>query len=211
MLGFFPLGVSPYGCHDLAGNVWEWTRSESADYPYPAVGTEACAQREGGDAAVCVLRGGAFGNNPAFVRCAVRAKQDGDEIEARHTAGTSRHLRKICSLKKISPFLLPVSQLEGILTDQSWKAIEAPVGSVGDSYDNALGETINGLYKAEVIHKRAPGKWSEVEFATSVWVDWFNNRRQLEPIGNIPLAEYEKLVLNHVLKTKMCQRHHERI
>jgi hypothetical protein len=60
------------------------------------------------------------------------------------------------------------------------------VGSVGDSYDNALAETINGLYKAEVIHRRGPWRsFDAVEFATLEWVDWFNNRRLLEPIGNI--------------------------
>ena len=63
--------------------------------------------------------------------------------------------------------------------------IEPSVGSVGDSYDNALAETINGLYKAEVIHRRGPWRTFEaVEFATLEWVDWFNNRRLLEPIGN---------------------------
>ena len=66
------------------------------------------------------------------------------------------------------------------------------VGSVGDSYDNALAETINGLFKAEVIHRRGPWRNLEaVEFATLEWVDWFNNRRLLEPIGNIPPAEAE--------------------
>ncbi|VTZ51659.1 hypothetical protein MPC4_440007 [Methylocella tundrae] len=66
------------------------------------------------------------------------------------------------------------------------------VGSVGDSYDNALAETINGLYKAEVIWRRGPWRSFEaVEFATLEWVDWFNNRRLLEPIGNIPPAEAE--------------------
>lgn len=65
--------------------------------------------------------------------------------------------------------------------------IEASVGSVGDSYDNALAETINGLYKTEVIRHRSPWKnIDEVEYATLDWVDWFNNRRILEPIGNIP-------------------------
>ena len=65
--------------------------------------------------------------------------------------------------------------------------IEPSVGSVGDSYDNALAETINGLYKAEVIHRRGPWRSFEaVEYATLEWVDWFNNRRLLEPIGNIP-------------------------
>lgn len=71
--------------------------------------------------------------------------------------------------------------------------IEPSVGSVGDSYDNALAETINGLYKAEVIHRRGPWRnFEAVEFATLQWVDWFNNRRLLEPIGNIPPAEAEK-------------------
>ncbi|TAH64354.1 MAG: IS3 family transposase [Rhodopseudomonas palustris] len=71
--------------------------------------------------------------------------------------------------------------------------IEPSVGSVGDSYDNALAETINGLYKAEVIHRRGPWRSFEaVEFATLKWVDWFNNRRLLEPIGNIPPAEAEQ-------------------
>ncbi len=70
--------------------------------------------------------------------------------------------------------------------------IEPSVGSVGDSYDNALAETINGLYKAEVIHRRGPWRSFEaVEFATLEWVDWFNNRRLLEPIGNMPPAEAE--------------------
>ncbi len=59
--------------------------------------------------------------------------------------------------------------------------------------DNALAETINGLYKAEVIHRRGPWRSFEaVEFATLEWVDWFNNRRLLEPIGNIPPAEAEE-------------------
>jgi putative transposase len=70
--------------------------------------------------------------------------------------------------------------------------IEPSVGSVGDSYDNALAETINGLYKAEVVHRRGPWRSFEaVEIATLTWVDWFNNRRLLEPIGNIPPAEAE--------------------
>jgi putative transposase len=72
--------------------------------------------------------------------------------------------------------------------------IEPSVGSVGDSYDNALAETINGLYKTEVIHKRGPWRSFEaVEYATLEWVDWFNNRRLLEPIGNVPPAEAEAL------------------
>ena len=70
--------------------------------------------------------------------------------------------------------------------------IEPSVGSVGGSYDNALAETINDLYKAEVIHRRGPWRsLKAVEFATLEWVDWFNNRRLLEPIGHIPPAEGE--------------------
>jgi transposase InsO family protein len=70
--------------------------------------------------------------------------------------------------------------------------IESSVGSRGYSYDNALAETINGLYKTEVIRRRGPWRTiDEVEYATLEWVDWFNHRRLLEPIGNIPPAEFE--------------------
>ena len=69
---------------------------------------------------------------------------------------------------------------------------EPSVGSVGDSYDNALAETIIGLYKTEVIHRRGPWRHLDaVEYATLEWVDWFNHRRLLEPIGHIPPAELE--------------------
>jgi transposase InsO family protein len=70
--------------------------------------------------------------------------------------------------------------------------IEPSVGSRGDSYDNALAETINGLYKAEMIHRRAPWKTREsVELATLEWVAWFNHDRLMEPLGYIPPAEAE--------------------
>ena len=70
--------------------------------------------------------------------------------------------------------------------------IEPSVGSKGDSYDNALAETINGLYKAELIHRRAPWKTVEsLELAPLAWVTWFNHQRLLEPIGYIPPAEAE--------------------
>ena len=70
--------------------------------------------------------------------------------------------------------------------------VEPSVGSVGDSHDNALAETINGLCKAEVIHRRGPWRnFEAVEFATLEWVDWFNHCRLPEPIGNIPPAEAE--------------------
>jgi putative transposase len=66
------------------------------------------------------------------------------------------------------------------------------VGSKGDSHDNALAETMIGLYKTELIRRRGPWKGiDDVEFATLEWVDWFNHRRLLEPIGNIPPAEFE--------------------
>lgn len=83
--------------------------------------------------------------------------------------------------------------------------IEPSVGSVGDSYDNALAETINGLYKAEVIHRRGPWRSFEaVEYATLEWVEWFNNKRLLEPIGNIPPAEAEKQYYAQLDETPMA-------
>ena len=66
------------------------------------------------------------------------------------------------------------------------------VGSRGDSYDNALAETVIGLYKTELIRRRGPWKGlDQVEYATLEWVDWFNHRRLLEPIGHLPPAEFE--------------------
>jgi putative transposase len=70
--------------------------------------------------------------------------------------------------------------------------IEPSVGSRGDSYDNALAESVIGLFKAEVIRRKGPWRTLEaVEFATLAWVDWFNHRRLLGPIGFVPPAEYE--------------------
>lgn len=72
--------------------------------------------------------------------------------------------------------------------------IERSVGSVGDAYDNALAETVNGLYKTEVIRHRGPWRTiDDVEFATLEWVDWYNHRRLLEPIGYVPPAEFESM------------------
>ena len=77
--------------------------------------------------------------------------------------------------------------------------VEPSVGSKGDSYDNALAETINGLYKAELIHRRAPWKTKEsLELATLEWVSWFNHHRLLEPIGYIPPAEAEANYYRHL-------------
>src|SRR5829696_4906324 len=70
--------------------------------------------------------------------------------------------------------------------------IARSVGSRGDSYDNALAESVIGLFKTEVIRRKGPWRSLEVvEFATLEWVDWFNTRRLLEPIGYVPPAEYE--------------------
>ena len=83
--------------------------------------------------------------------------------------------------------------------------IEPSVGSVGDSYDNASAETINGLFKAEVIHRRGPWRSFEtVELATLEWVDWFNHRRLLEPIGNVPPAEAEECYYAELAATPMA-------
>jgi putative transposase len=83
--------------------------------------------------------------------------------------------------------------------------IEPSVGSVGDAYDNALAETINGLYKTEVIRRRSSWKtMEEVEMETLKWVDWFNHRRLLEPIGNIPPAEAEENYYAMMDSTKMA-------
>ena len=82
--------------------------------------------------------------------------------------------------------------------------MDASVGSVGDSCDNALTETINGLYKTEVIRRRGPWKnIEEVEYATLEWVDWFNNRRLIEPIGDVPQAEYEMMYYRQLEESPM--------
>ena len=76
--------------------------------------------------------------------------------------------------------------------------IEPSVGSVGDSYDNALAETIIGLYKTELIYRRGPWKgFEDVELATLTYIDWFNRRRILQPIGDIPPAEKEDNYYRH--------------
>ena len=83
--------------------------------------------------------------------------------------------------------------------------VESSVGSVGDSYDNALAETIIGLFKTEGIHRR--GSWGTldaVEYAALEWVDWFNHRRLLEPIGNIPPAELEQAYCRQLEESAMA-------
>jgi len=86
------------------------------------------------------------------------------------------------------------SQYLGIRYSERLKdaGVEASVGTTGDSYDNAMAETIIGLFKTEVIHARGPWRSLDaVEYATLEWVDWFNNRRPLEPIGYVPPVEFE--------------------
>ncbi len=83
--------------------------------------------------------------------------------------------------------------------------IESSVGSVGDSYDNALAETIIGLYKTEVIRRRGPWRHIDaVEYATLEWVDWFNHRRLLEPIGYVPPAELEQAYYRQLEESAMA-------
>jgi putative transposase len=82
--------------------------------------------------------------------------------------------------------------------------VESSVGSIGDSYDNALAETTIGLFKTEVIHRRGPWRTIDaVEYATLEWVDWFNHRRLLEPIGNIPPAELEQAYYRQLEESAM--------
>ncbi len=77
--------------------------------------------------------------------------------------------------------------------------IEPSVGSVDDGSDNVQAETINGLFKAEVIHRRAPWRSFEaVEYATLEWIDWYNHRRLLAPIGDVPPAEAEARYYAHI-------------
>ena len=115
----------------------------------------------------------------------------------RYTSRSDRRLRTVIVTSYARVLRRPIELAQYVsikYTEHLAEAgIEPSVGSVGDSYDNALAETVNGLYKAEVIHRRGPWRSFEaVELATLEWVDWFNNRRLLEPIGNIPPAEAEE-------------------
>jgi len=81
--------------------------------------------------------------------------------------------------------------------------IETSVGSRGDAYDNAMAESVIGLYKAEVIRHEGPWKGlEEVEFATLEWVDWLGNVRLLEPIGYVPPSEFEEAYYAHAAATE---------
>ncbi len=138
------------------------------------------------------------------------------DVFARHIVGwrVSRSLRTDLVLDALEQALWSRRERDGLIhhsdrgsqylsvryTDRLTQAgIEASVGSVGDSYDNALAETIIGLYKTEVIRKRGPWKTSDdVEYATLEWVDWFNQRRLLASIGNVPPAEFEQMYYDDV-------------
>jgi putative transposase len=85
--------------------------------------------------------------------------------------------------------------------------IETSVGSRGDSYDNATAESVIGLYKTEMIRHEGPWKGpEEIEFATLEWVDWFNNTRRPEPIGNVPSAEFEQTYYAHAATAEEEER-----
>ncbi len=104
---------------------------------------------------------------------------------SRRYGPVDRPARSITVIKVLSMYRWPTQRLKeaGLL---------ASTGSTGDSYDNAMAESINGLYKAEVIHRKSWKNRTEVELATLTWVDWYNNRRLLERLGHIPPAEAEK-------------------
>ncbi len=103
------------------------------------------------------------------------------DIALRHLCGTAHHSDKVSQY------------VSGIYTQQLKEAgLQASTGRTGDSYGSAMAESINGLYKAEVIHRKSWKNRAEVELATLTWVDWYNNRRLLERLWHIPPAEAEK-------------------
>src|SRR3954462_15856940 len=134
-------------------------------------------------------------NRRRFSRCATPGRP-GDRGTTARSARSERRFPALIATPSVKVLRRPLEPKQYVsirYTERLAAAgIEPSVGSVGDSFDNALAETINGLYKAEVIHRRGPWRSFEaVEFATLEWVDWFNHRRLLEPIGNLPPAEAE--------------------
>src|SRR3954454_17573022 len=125
-------------------------------------------------------------NRRRFSRCATPGRP-GDRGTTARSARSERRFPALIATPSVKVLRRPLEpgQYVSIRYTERLAAagIEPSVGSVGDSFDNALAETINGLYKAEVIHRRGPWRSFEaVEFATLEWVDWFNKRRLLEPI-----------------------------
>src|SRR5262249_20756231 len=115
---------------------------------------------------------------------ALRSGATGRDVAGRDPARVEGEL---CSLRR-GEGVLSIRYTERLAA----VGIEPSVGSVGDSYDNALAESVIGLYKTEVIRARGPWRHVEaVEFVTLAWVDWFNTRRLLAPIGYVPPREYE--------------------
>lgn len=134
----------------------------------------------------CQRQGGALstGSGAAAVSCAGAESALALRL---HVCGQLErvHLRGLCARC--------LCQADRGLAETNWSIIPTSVGTVADSYDNTLAETIHGLYKAEPIHRRGPWhSFEAVEFATLEWVDWFKNRRLMGPIGNIPHAEAEE-------------------
>jgi putative transposase len=109
------------------------------------------------------------------------------------TAYVSRHPLQLLPVEVLQRPIESAQYLSLRYTERLADAgIEPSVGRRGDSYDNALAESVIGLFKAEVIRRKGPWRTLEaVEFATLTWLDWFNHRRLLEPIGDVPPAEYE--------------------
>lgn len=106
------------------------------------------------------------------------------DIALRHLYGTAHHSDK------------GSQYVSGLYTQQLKEAeLQASTGRTGDSYDSAMAESINDLYKAEVIHRKSWKNRAEVELATLTWVDWYNNRRLLGRLWHIPPAEAEKLIM----------------
>jgi len=144
-------------------------------------------------------------------RCSSRPATTGRPGE-NNSARPDRSERRLCFLIATPPFKVlrrPFESSQYVSIHYTERLAEAgidpSVGSVGDSYDNALAETVNGLFKTEVIRRRGPWRSLEaVEFATLEWVDWFNHRRLLEPIGNVPPAEAEQRYHTQLQETALA-------
>ncbi|SRO71458.1 IS629 ORF2 [Shigella flexneri] len=107
---------------------------------------------------------------------------------ARRPSGTVHHSDKGSQYVSLAYTQRPLAYTQRLKE----AGLLASTGSTGDSYDNAMAESINGLYKSEVIHRKSWKNRAEVELATLTWVDWYNNRRLQERLGHIPPAEAEK-------------------
>ncbi len=136
-------------------------------------------------------------------RCSSRRRTEGRPGECSFTrpARSERLLRGVIATPFGAVLRRPVELRQYLsirYTERLAEAgIERSVGSTGDSYDNALAESVIGLYKTEVIRRRGPWKGiDEVEFATLEWVAWYNTRRLLEPLGYIPPDEFERAYYN---------------